>query len=78
MPNNYPTPYLEVNNIVDHLLAASKKILGEQFLGLYLHGSLITGDFNPESSDIDFLCVTADKLSEEIVAALEKMYFELK
>ncbi len=78
MKKNYPTPYPEVNNIVDHLLSNAKSILDKQFVGLYLHGSLITGDFNLESSDIDFLCVTADKLSEEIVAALEEMYFELK
>ncbi len=78
MQKNYPTLYPEVNHIVEHLLAESKKILGKRFLGLYLHGSLITGGFNPESSDIDFLCVTADTLSEETVAALEKMYFALK
>ncbi|MBT3189561.1 MAG: nucleotidyltransferase domain-containing protein [Anaerolineae bacterium] len=58
MQKNYPTPYPEVNTIVDHLFVNIKKILGEQFVGLYLHGSLITGDFNLESSDIDFLCVT--------------------
>ena len=64
--------------MVDQLLAESKKVLGEQFLGLYLFGSLSTGDFNPESSDIDFLCTTADKLSEETIAALEKMFFDLE
>ena len=75
---NYPTAYSEVNNIVDHLLADAKGLLGEQFVGLYLHGSLITGDFDLRSSDIDFLCVTADKLSEETIPALKKMYFALK
>ena len=78
MQKNYPTPYPEVNDMVDQLLAESKKVLGEQFLGLYLFGSLSTGDFNPESSDIDFLCTTADKLSEETIAALEKMFFDLE
>ena len=78
MQKNYPTPYPAVNRIVDHLLAETKKVLGEQFLGFYLFGSLSTGDFDPESSDIDFLCTTADKLSDKTVAALEKMYFDLE
>jgi hypothetical protein len=77
MQKNYPTPYPEVNNIIDHLLANAKSILGEQFVGLYLHGSLITGDFNLKSSDIDFLCVTTEKLSDEIISALEEMHAEL-
>ena len=78
MQKKYPTPYDEVNHIVDHLLAESKRVLGKQFVGLYLHGSLITGDFNSESSDIDFLCVTANKLPDETILALEEMYFNLK
>ena len=78
MQKNYPTPYRKVNRIVDRLLTELKKVLGEQFLGFYLFGSISTGDFNPESSDIDFLCTTAYKLSEETIAALEKMYFDLE
>ncbi len=78
MQKNYPTPYPVVNRIVDRLLAETKRVLGEQFCGFYLFGSLSTGDFNLESSDIDFLFTTNDKLPDEMVAALEKMYFDLE
>jgi len=35
------------------------------------------GDFDPERSDIDFVVVTADELSDEIVSALEAMHARL-
>ncbi|HXD09520.1 MAG TPA: nucleotidyltransferase domain-containing protein, partial [Anaerolineales bacterium] len=50
-----PTPYAEVNQILALLLTNAKEILEDQFVGMYLYGSLSSGDFNPETSDIDFL-----------------------
>jgi hypothetical protein len=41
---------------------------------MYLYGSLSSGDFNPETSDIDFLFVTSDVLSEEKISKLEAMH----
>jgi len=41
---------------------------------MYLYGSLSSGDFNPISSDIDFLVVTDDYLSEPFIAQLENMH----
>jgi aminoglycoside adenylyltransferase-like protein len=41
---------------------------------MYLYGSLSTGDFNLETSDIDFLFVTSDLLSEETISTLEAMH----
>lgn len=78
MQNNYPSPYPKVNDMVDRFLAETKRVLGEQFLGFYLFGSLSSGDFDIQSSDIDFLCTTTDKLSEEVIIDLEKMYFDLE
>ncbi|MDQ3006386.1 MAG: nucleotidyltransferase domain-containing protein, partial [Chloroflexota bacterium] len=69
-----PTPYTNVNEILDLLLVNVKEILQDQFVGMYLYGSLSSGDFNSESSDIDFLVVTQDTLSEEIIIALEAMH----
>lgn len=37
--------------------------LSERLVGVYLHGSLAMGCFNPASSDIDLLVVARDKLS---------------
>lgn len=38
-------------------------ILAEQIVGIYLHGSLALGCFNPQRSDLDLLVVTRDTLS---------------
>ena len=69
-----PTPYPDVNDVVNLLLVNVKEILGDQFVGMYLYGSLASGDFNPETSDIDFLVVTTDTLSEETISKLETMH----
>ncbi|MGB8982888.1 MAG: aminoglycoside adenylyltransferase domain-containing protein [Anaerolineales bacterium] len=69
-----PTSYPDVNEVLNLLLAKVREILGGQFVGMYLYGSLASGDFDPESSDIDFLVATADKLPEETISKLEEMH----
>jgi predicted nucleotidyltransferase len=69
-----PTPYPEVNDVLRLLLKSVKAILGEQFIGMYLYGSLSSGDFNPETSDIDFLVVTKERLPEKTILDLESMH----
>jgi predicted nucleotidyltransferase len=69
-----PTPYLEVNEVLNLLLSHVKQLLGDQFVGMYLYGSLSSGDFDPETSDIDFLVVTAGTLSEGKIFELETMH----
>jgi hypothetical protein len=36
---SYPTPYPEINAVLDALLASVQKLLGEHFVGLVVHGS---------------------------------------
>jgi len=69
-----PTPYREVNEILNLLLTSVQGILKNEFVGMYLYGSLSTGDFNPETSDIDFLVVTTSTLSNKTIAELETMH----
>jgi len=71
-----PTPYLEVNEVLNLLLSNVKRILGDRFIGMYLYGSLSSGDFDPETSDIDFLVITDGILPEEIITELEAMHKE--
>ena len=71
-----PTPYPEVNEVLNLLLQRVKRILGDRFVGMYLYGSLSSGDFDPETSDIDFLVVTTETLPDDIVARLEAMHQE--
>ena len=69
-----PTPYPGVNEVLNLLLSNAKEILGSQFVGMYLYGSLSSGDFNPETSDIDFLFVTEGTLSDKTITELEAMH----
>lgn len=69
------TPYPDVNEILQLLLEEIQKVLGDQFVGMYLYGSLSSGDFHPDASDIDYLVVTADILSEDTIGALESMHY---
>ena len=59
------TPYSDVNAVLTQLSAGLPELLGEQLVGLYLTGSLTYGDFDPGSSDIDFLAVLTKELSGE-------------
>src|SRR5215216_1171514 len=71
-----PTLYPAVNQLLHLLLRNVKRILGDQFVGMYLYGSLSSGDFDPKTSDIDFLVVTQDRLPNEKIAELEAMHKE--
>jgi hypothetical protein len=71
------TPHLQVNAVLHELLLESSTVLDQQFIGLYLYGSLALGDFTPASSDIDFLIVTANDLSLESVTLLMEMHRRL-
>ncbi len=56
----HPTPYADVNAVLSDFLARIRLILGDRFRGMYLDGSLALGDFNPQSSDIDFVVTTSE------------------
>lgn len=47
-----------VRDQVEGLVRAAREFLGENLAGIYLHGSLALGCFNPERSDVDILVVT--------------------
>lgn len=71
--NPSPTSHPDVNEIIGRLLDYAKEILKEQFVGMYLFGSLANGDFD-KNSDIDILTVTEDEISEDIFSALSAMH----
>jgi len=74
MNNPFPTSFPDVNEVLGILLTEIQKVLSEQFVGLYLYGSLSSGDFDPGSSDIDFLVVTEDMLDKKTIADLDSMH----
>jgi len=69
-----PTPYPDVNAVLHLLLEQVRAILGPDLVGLYLYGSLSSGDFDPVSSDIDFVVVTMRELSGDTLVALRAMH----
>lgn len=71
-----PTPYTEVNAILSDFAARTQAILAEQFLGLYLVGSLALGDFNPQTSDIDWIVITQGEISSVLFEALRVLHVE--
>jgi Domain of unknown function (DUF4111)/Nucleotidyltransferase domain len=60
----------DVAALLRDLIAGLESILGIKLLAMYLHGSLVTGDFDEDSSDIDFLAVTAEPLTRDEFEAL--------
>ncbi|MBC7320653.1 DUF4111 domain-containing protein [bacterium] len=53
----------EIRLVLDKIVESYRNVLGDNLVGIYLHGSLALGCFNPYKSDIDFLIVVQDKLS---------------
>jgi len=47
----------EANTILEDFVSMLEPALGEMLIGVYLYGSLATGDFNESQSDIDLLIV---------------------
>src|SRR5512135_2637365 len=73
-----PTPYADINQVLHLLREGAQSVLGNHFVGLYLYGSLASGDFNPQTSDIDFVVVTTDDLPTETITALEALHLRLR
>jgi hypothetical protein len=54
------------------------EVLGRRVLGVYLGGSASLGEFNPASSDVDFLVVTDGPLMQRDHAALAALHDRLR
>jgi predicted nucleotidyltransferase len=50
---------------LDELVQGLREALGDELVGVYLHGSLALGCFNPALSDIDLLVITRRPLTPE-------------
>jgi hypothetical protein len=68
----------EVNALLADLLTEIKAILGPDLIGLYFDGSLALGDFDPATSDVDFIAAVARPLSSDAFAALAAMHRRLR
>ena len=71
--DTHPTPYPDVNAALRAFLSGARTVLGDQFIGMVVHGSLASGDFD-QDSDIDFVVVTDDEISGDLFSALQAMH----
>ncbi len=69
----HPTPYAELNGVLEHLLDGARAALGDNFVGLYLQGSFAVGDHTPWS-DCDFIAVTARDIRPDELAPLQALH----
>lgn len=51
-------------DILDKIVNQSRKIFGDELIGIYLHGSMAMGCFNPDKSDIDLIFVIRDHIMD--------------
>lgn len=73
MFNSFTPPNSDVAALLDELRQGVRTVLGDHFVGLYLDGSLTSGDFDLHS-DIDFVVVTDVAVSADQFAALQAMH----
>ncbi len=69
-----PTGYPHINEVLNSILARLQGIFGEKLIGLYLYGSLVTGDYDDGCSDIDLLAATASDIDGAEFGALDGMH----
>lgn len=68
---------MELQELLNNLVDESKKILGDNLTGIYLHGSAAMGCFHVKKSDIDFIIVVKKELSKKIKRKYMDMLIEL-
>lgn len=71
------TEIREALETAEELAERCRQALGEDVSGIYLHGSLAMGGFNPASSDIDLLVVVQASPSVEKLRELTRLTLEL-
>lgn len=55
---------MSYDNLLLHFVQMSKEVLGENLVGIYLHGSAAMGCFHPQKSDLDLLVVVKGDISD--------------
>ena len=71
--NHNPSPYPELNTVLQELVTSVRAALDGDFVGAYLQGSFAVGDFD-QNSDVDFIVAMRNELSIDRVAALQAIH----
>jgi predicted nucleotidyltransferase len=68
---------MEIQYYLDKIVTVFKEEMKDNLIGIYLHGSLAMGCFNPTKSDIDFLVVAEKELTIEVKKSIAKKLLAL-
>ncbi len=68
---------VDPRSLIERLSGDIADALGDQLLGLYLHGSWVLGDFDARRSDLDLLAVLADDPSARTAEVLRSLHDRL-
>jgi predicted nucleotidyltransferase len=68
-----PTPYCDLNRVLQELASSLRALLLEDLVGVYLQGSFAVGDFDLHS-DVDLAVVVQRELAQDQVEALQAMH----
>jgi hypothetical protein len=69
-------PYPELREVLNAFVDDISGELGENLVGIYLVGSIASGDFDSDS-DVDFLVVTKAELTEENMKPLQDIQIKI-
>ena len=67
---------LQTDSLINGFVERSREILRDNLVGVYLHGSLVMGCFNPQKSDIDLIIVVEQPLTDTVKRAYIEMTVE--
>jgi len=71
------TEYTEVNEILNWLKSKLCNMLNKKLVGIYLYGSLVWGDFDRYTSDIDLMIAIETNINRNDFLSLNKIHSEL-
>ena len=55
----------QIARLLHEIRRTHMEILGENLVGLYLHGSIAFGCFNPQKSDVDYITAVREPLAPD-------------
>lgn len=74
MTYSWKTCSIDIKKFVYNLVRETDKIIEDNFVGFYIHGSLSMGGFNPKNSDIDILVVTKKSITTKTKRKLAQLF----
>lgn len=71
------TPYQDINAVLQDSSQGIQQVLGDNLIGLYLFGSLVYGDFNYGSSDIDLVAIVHSPLNRKEIDRIKELHQQI-